>query len=98
MKTYDHLKATPEQREMAKQRNLERVKEFINANWKGRGSFVSALKESMKLTFIKAYEGNKPCAIKAKCLDCSCFSKEEVTLCEAYTCPLWEIRPYQRKS
>jgi hypothetical protein len=28
-------------------------------------------------------------AIRAKCLDCSCYQASEVRLCEAVNCPLW---------
>ena len=31
-------------------------------------------------------------AIRAKCLDCSCFQPSEVRLCEAVKCPLWPFR------
>jgi hypothetical protein len=34
-------------------------------------------------------------AIKAKCLDCSCFDREEVRDCRVSVCPLWPWRPYQ---
>ena len=33
--------------------------------------------------------------IKAKCLECSCYQRSEVTNCRAETCPLWSFRPYQ---
>jgi hypothetical protein len=33
-------------------------------------------------------------AIKAKCLDCSGFDREEVRLCRVTVCPLWPWRPY----
>lgn len=36
-------------------------------------------------------------AINAKCYDCTCFSRSEVTLCEITTCSLWSMRPWQRK-
>ena len=35
------------------------------------------------------------CAINAKCFDCVCFQKREITLCTMYDCPLWNFRPYQ---
>jgi len=34
-------------------------------------------------------------AIKAKCLDCSDYSASEIRDCEAYSCPLRNVRPYQ---
>lgn len=36
-------------------------------------------------------------AINAKCYECSGFYRPEVTACEAYNCPLWNLRPWQRK-
>ena len=33
-------------------------------------------------------------AIKAKCLDCCCFDRDEVKNCKAELCPLWHYRPY----
>ena len=40
-------------------------------------------------------------AIKEKCLDCCCGQREEVKLCPAKTCPLWDYRlgddPYRTK-
>jgi hypothetical protein len=35
-------------------------------------------------------------AIKAKCLDCGGFDRDEVRLCTVATCPLCPWRPYQR--
>ena len=40
-------------------------------------------------------------AIRAKCLDCCAFQKEEVKLCTDNNCPLWPFRmgknPYKKK-
>ena len=36
-------------------------------------------------------------AINGKCYDCVCFMKREVTFCTAKDCPLWLLRPWQRK-
>jgi len=45
--------------------------------------------------FQKAYNGSKANAIKAKCLDCVCFQRKEITLCTVVSCPLHNVRPYQ---
>ena len=34
-------------------------------------------------------------AIKAKCLDCCCWQREEVAHCTVVCCPLWRYRPFQ---
>lgn len=34
-------------------------------------------------------------AIKAFCLECVCWQKEEVRLCTSLTCPLYPYRPYR---
>ncbi|WP_162910905.1 hypothetical protein [Azohydromonas sediminis] len=36
--------------------------------------------------------------IKAKCLDCSNFQRDEVASCRAVACPLWALRPYQAQT
>lgn len=33
--------------------------------------------------------------VKAKCLDCSVFQKDEIARCPVKACPLYEVRPYQ---
>ena len=46
--------------------------------------------------FESAYTGkSRKNAITAKCLDCCCYQQEEVRLCQATECPLWEYRPYK---
>ncbi len=37
-------------------------------------------------------------AINAKCFDCSCRQRREVTLCTVNSCPLFKIRPWQAKN
>ena len=34
-------------------------------------------------------------AIKAKCLDCCCFDRDEVANCNVILCPLHPYRPFQ---
>jgi len=35
--------------------------------------------------------------INARCTDCCGWQKAEVHKCTAKSCPLWAVRPYQRK-
>lgn len=84
------------QKEEAIEKFKIELKEFVTKNEKGRGEFVNKLTTSYQRTFIKAYNStSKANAIKAKCLDCTCFQKIEITECATYTCPLWEHRPYK---
>ena len=45
----------------------------------------------------KSHPASLRMAINAKCYDCVCFQKREVTLCEMEDCPLWGVRPWQKK-
>ena len=47
----------------------------------------------------KAYAGTAPprSAIKAQCLHCVGYIRDDVTHCTGYSCPLWAYRPYQIK-
>lgn len=35
-------------------------------------------------------------AVKAKCLDCACWQRQEITFCRVTTCPLHAFRPFQK--
>jgi hypothetical protein len=62
-------------------------------------SFLSSLPISVRGVFERALNGkSKAAAIKAKCLDCCCFNKEEIGGCRIKTCPLWSYRPYQKNN
>ena len=37
-------------------------------------------------------KGTRAAAIRAKCLDCCCYSFKEVRLCPSNDCPLWRFR------
>lgn len=51
---------------------------------------------SCKGIMERAYTGNsRTTAIKAMCLRCVGYRREDVTGCTAYACPLWNFRPYQ---
>ena len=62
-----------------------------------RSDFIAQLPETQRNAFKKAYAKNRPAAIRAKCLDCCCGVRDEVTNCQIFLCPLFELRPYQNK-
>ncbi|QEZ44721.1 hypothetical protein [Cupriavidus oxalaticus] len=46
----------------------------------------------------RAYTGrSKAVALKAFCLQCSNYQRNEVADCRVYRCALWLVRPYQEK-
>ena len=59
---------------------------------------IQSLPMSQQGIFSRAFN-NKGYAqkVKAKCLDCSCFKREEVTRCNVVKCPLHSVRPYQNE-
>ena len=60
-------------------------------------SYIHSKPVTVKGVYSKAYQGSKANAVKAKCLDCTCDQRDEIRNCEAFTCPLWSVRPYQSK-
>lgn len=60
--------------------------------------YLSAAPTTQKLTLAKALQGTASPrqAIKAQCLDCCAFDREEVRLCPAVTCALHAYRPFQQ--
>jgi len=66
--------------------------ERINQQVEGAGQLY-------KPVMLKAYEGTASprSAIKAHCLVCVGYKRDEVTHCTGFSCPLWAYRPYQNK-
>jgi hypothetical protein len=60
-------------------------------------AYVENIPVSARNICQKAFagEGGAMNAIRAKCLDCSCWQREEITYCRVFACPLWKWRPYQ---
>ena len=68
----------------------------MNAEQKQRLREISQSSPAYHKITAKAYEGNsKAAGIKAKCLDCCCWQRTEITNCTVLACPLWPYRPYQ---
>ena len=60
---------------------------------------IQAHSPSYSGVFKKAFSAkSKAAALKAKCLDCCCWQKLEITTCTTSSCPLWPYRPYQKAS
>ena len=47
----------------------------------------------------KAYDGTAAprSAVKAMCLQCVGYVRDDITHCSAHSCPLWAFRPYVLK-
>lgn len=48
--------------------------------------------------FVAAWAGkcSPRRAIKAQCLECIGFERQDITDCTSYACPLWNFRPFQK--
>ena len=57
--------------------------------------YVARVPEMYRNAFQKALAGkvSPRQAIKQKCLDCCCFQRKEVELCNIKTCPLYAYKP-----
>ena len=56
------------------------------------------IEERAKLakTLEKAKTGGLKARVKLMCLDCTNWTKGEVSNCEITKCPLWDVRPYKK--
>jgi len=60
--------------------------------------YLEGIPTNHQKLWLQVYSGklHKSAAIKAKCLDCACYNKSEITNCAVETCPLWHVRPYRK--
>lgn len=62
---------------------------------------VSAMRKNFPASYKglldKVSAGSYAATVKGKCLDCVQFQKSEITNCTCVSCPLWHVRPYQKK-
>ena len=57
---------------------------------------IDDIPEVYRKNYQKAMSGkSRAAAVKAKCLDCTCWNRTEVSHCSAEACPLWLYRPYR---
>ena len=94
-KMTQHLSSMSQAENLAK--NAEIIEELISAAHPNQAAYVrETVPLSMQRTFAEAFSGkSKANAIKAKCLSCSNFQRDEITQCGATTCPLYAVRPFQ---
>ena len=50
---------------------------------------------SDRRTYLKAVAGSKSAAIKARCMECVTYVRQDVTLCTSLACPHYSVRPFQ---
>lgn len=74
--------------------------DFVAQNPGNLGQYLRLLPKAYKRLWFRAHTGDltRAAAVKAKCIDCSGYQKEEVTNCQVSTCPLHKYRPYQKPS
>lgn len=62
-----------------------------------RALYLPNVPSKVRGTIRQAFEGKSSPrqAIKAKCLTCSNFDRDEISFCRVVLCPLWAYRPYQ---
>jgi hypothetical protein len=60
---------------------------------------ISEAPESAKNTLREAFSGSASPrrAIKAMCLTCVGYDRQEIKNCSAHGCPLWKYRPFQER-
>lgn len=61
---------------------------------------LSAAPESVKGCLNRAFSGSggRANAIKAFCLTCVGYDRQEVKNCSSFGCPLWEYRPFRDRT
>jgi len=89
---------TKESQKKAKLERTVAIQKYIQKNTIP-SNYLKLVPDSQQWLFYQVYTGenSRSKAIKAKCLDCSTFNKEEIKHCEVFTCPLFNFRPYQGK-
>lgn len=93
----DYKKANEKSIEAKKEKQL--VLENLCSQNTQLSNYIKLVPRLYRNLLQNVYFGKKSYAraVKAKCLDCACYVKKEVTNCSVETCPLYKLRPYQVK-
>ncbi len=86
-------------REARKFKPRKRIKTEIYMDEKRKNYFkvIDEDAPSCKHVFIKAYKGSLRSAVNAMCLQCTHFDREYISSCTSTICPIWDVRPFQKK-
>ena len=97
--THEARKAAQEARELAKSPEELLQDAGLDLGPRQRASVLKRLlemPESSRRTFLLALWGtSRQSAIKAFCMECVGWEREEVRNCTATACPLWAHRPWK---
>ena len=59
---------------------------------------VESMPETCRRTYLRAMQGGSlAAAVKAFCMECVSWDRQEVALCTAPACPLYPYRPFGRE-
>ena len=87
-------KMSRKERDLKKEENRSIMLKKLNneqMDW-----YTNKVPTMYKINYLKAMTTNsKTEQIKAKCLDCSCWLKEEIKSCSSIHCSLYYCRPYK---
>lgn len=88
---------TPEEVKAKKEATRKEINDFLLQERSEKARYLRRVPQSMQPIFYRVLTciSGRPERVKAKCLDCSNFQREEVKNCPINTCPLWDIRPYR---
>jgi hypothetical protein len=61
--------------------------------------YQNHIPEDYRANYEKAMQGvSKSAALKAKCLDCTCWQRAEIRECPISWCPLFPYHPFKSKA
>lgn len=82
----------------AKEKKDALIEAYIAENTQ-RSNYLKLVPRLYRVLMYDVFNGKNSYAkaVKAKCLDCAQYQKNEIKKCAVITCPLFEMRPYQDK-
>ena len=86
------IKMTAKERDEIKNEKMKVMESKLNERQLKR---YNDMPKAHKYNYCKAVLGSKICAIKAQCLECVQWEREEIKLCPSISCPLFNHRPYK---
>lgn len=70
---------------------------LVNSRQQKIKNRIAEIPKRYRGIYKKAVETNsKTTAIKAFCLECVCWQKDEIANCSSLACPLFGVRPFKK--